>query len=45
MSDLLNKTIEIESGNDVITLDLSSLDHRPGLNKNFNTVLINLLDY
>ncbi len=32
---LLNKTIEIESGNDVITLDLASLDHRPGLNKKF----------
>lgn len=32
---LLNKTIEIESGNDVITLDLASLDHRPGLHKKF----------
>jgi ligand-binding sensor domain-containing protein len=32
---LLNKTINIESGNDVITLDLASLDHRPGLNKKF----------
>jgi len=32
---LLNKAIEIESGNDVITLDLASLDHRPGLNKKF----------
>ncbi len=32
---LLNKSIEIESGNDVITLDLASLDHRPGLNKKF----------
>jgi len=32
---LLNKTIDIESGNDVITLDLASLDHRPGLNKKF----------
>jgi len=32
---LLNKTIEIDSGNDVITLDLASLDHRPGLNKKF----------
>jgi hypothetical protein len=32
---LLNKTIVVESGNDVITLDLASLDHRPGLNKKF----------
>jgi len=32
---LLNKTIEIGSSNDVITLDLASLDHRPGLNKKF----------
>jgi len=32
---LLNKTIEIESGNDVITLDLASLDYRPGLAKKF----------
>jgi ligand-binding sensor domain-containing protein len=32
---LLNKTIEIESGNDVITLDLASLDFRPGMAKKF----------
>jgi ligand-binding sensor domain-containing protein len=32
---LLNKTIEIESGNDVITLDLASLDYRPGLAKKY----------
>jgi len=32
---LLNKTIETDSSNDVITLDLASLDHRPGLNKKF----------
>lgn len=34
-SSLLNKTIEIASGNDVITLDLASLDHRPGLAKKY----------
>ncbi|WP_019025915.1 ligand-binding sensor domain-containing protein [Colwellia piezophila] len=32
---LLNKTIEIDSGNDVITLDLASLDYRPGLAKKY----------
>jgi len=32
---LLNKTIKIESGNDVITLDLASLDYRPGLAKKY----------
>jgi AraC family chitin signaling transcriptional activator len=32
---LLNKTIEIKSGNDVITLDLASLDYRPGLEKQY----------
>lgn len=32
---LLNKTIDIESGNDVITLDLASLDYRPGIAKKF----------
>ncbi|PKG85781.1 hypothetical protein CXF85_03085 [Colwellia sp. 75C3] len=32
---LLNKTIEIESGNDVITLNLASLDYRPGLEKQY----------
>ena len=32
---LLNKTIEVASGNDVITLDLASLDYRPGLAKKY----------
>lgn len=32
---LLNKSIEIKSGNDVITLDLASLDYRPGLTKKY----------
>ncbi|MCP4322932.1 MAG: hypothetical protein GY787_14005, partial [Alteromonadales bacterium] len=32
---LLNETIEINSGNDVITLDLASLDYRPGLEKKY----------
>ncbi|WP_232771403.1 ligand-binding sensor domain-containing protein [Colwellia sp. 12G3] len=32
---LLNKTIEIESGNDVVTFDLASLDYRPGLAKKY----------
>jgi len=32
---LLNKSIEIESGNDVVTLDLASLDYRPGLAKKY----------
>ncbi|WP_033093493.1 ligand-binding sensor domain-containing protein [Colwellia psychrerythraea] len=32
---LLNKSIEIDSGNDVITLDLASLDFRPGLAKKY----------
>lgn len=32
---LLNKTIKVESGNDVITLDLASLDYRPGLAKKY----------
>ena len=32
---LLNKTIKIASGNDVITLDLASLDYRPGLPKEY----------
>lgn len=32
---LLNKTMSIESGNDVITLDLASLDYRPGVPKQF----------
>ena len=32
---LLNKTIKVKSGNDVITLDLASLDYRPGLKKQY----------
>jgi len=32
---LLNKTIEIASSNDLITLDLASLDYRPGLAKKY----------
>lgn len=32
---LLNKTIQVASGNDVITLDIASLDHRPGLRKKY----------
>lgn len=32
---LLNKSISIKSGNDVITLDLASLDFRPGPEKKF----------
>lgn len=32
---LLNRTINIDSGNDVITLDLASLDYRPGLEKQY----------
>ena len=32
---LLNKTIEIDSANDVITLELASLDFRPGQEKQF----------
>lgn len=32
---LLNKSIKIDSGNDVITLDLASLDFRPGLAKKY----------
>lgn len=32
---LLNKTIKIASGNDVVTLNLASLDYRPGLAKKF----------
>jgi AraC family chitin signaling transcriptional activator len=32
---LLNKTINIASGNDVITLDLASLDYRPGVTKQY----------
>lgn len=34
-SHLLNKTINIASGNDVITLDLASLDYRPGVTKQY----------
>ncbi|MBL4899330.1 MAG: hypothetical protein JKX76_06740 [Colwellia sp.] len=36
---LLNKTINIASGNDVITLDLASLDYRPGVTKQFRYTL------
>ncbi len=32
---LLNKTINISNSNDVITLDLASLDYRPGLAKKY----------
>jgi ligand-binding sensor domain-containing protein len=32
---LLNKTIKVASSNDLITLDLASLDYRPGLAKKF----------
>jgi len=32
---LLNKTIKVASNNDLITLDLASLDYRPGLAKKF----------
>ncbi len=38
---LLNKTMSIESGNDVITLDLASLDFRPGASKQFRYRLNN----
>lgn len=36
---LLNETIKINSGNDVITLDLASLDYRPGLEKQYRYTL------
>jgi len=36
---LLNKTINITSGNDVITLDLASLDYRPGVTKQYRYTL------
>ena len=36
---LLNKAIKINSGNDVITLDLASLDYRPGVNKQYKYTL------
>ncbi len=32
---LLNKAINIDSGNDVVTLDLASLDYRPGVDKQY----------
>ncbi|MCJ8295501.1 MAG: hypothetical protein MJK15_13950 [Colwellia sp.] len=32
---LLNKTIKVASSNDLITLDLASLDYRPGLGKKY----------
>ena len=38
---LLNKSININSGNDVITLDLASLDYRPGVKKQFRYRLNN----
>ncbi|OUR62006.1 hypothetical protein A9Q74_06025 [Colwellia sp. 39_35_sub15_T18] len=38
---LLNKTMSIASGNDVITLDLASLDFRPGAPKQFRYRLNN----
>jgi len=38
---LLNKTIKVNSGNDVITLDLASLDYRPGVNKQYRYTLNN----
>lgn len=36
---LLNKAIKINSGNDVITLDLASLDYRPGVEKQYRYTL------
>jgi len=36
---LLNKAINIDSGNDVITLDLASLDYRPGVEKQYRYTL------
>lgn len=36
---LLNEAIKINSGNDVITLDLSSLDYRPGAKKKYQYTL------
>ncbi len=36
---LLNKAIYIDSGNDVITLDLASLDYRPGIAKQYQYTL------
>ncbi|MFQ3191859.1 MAG: AraC family chitin signaling transcriptional activator [Paraglaciecola sp.] len=36
---LLNKAINIASGNDVVTLDLASLDYRPGVTKHFSYTL------
>lgn len=36
---LLNKTINIDNGNDVITLDLASLDYRPGVDKQYRYTL------
>lgn len=38
-SHLLNKAIKIDSGNDVITLDLASLDYRPGVDKQYRYTL------
>ncbi|MFT6248757.1 MAG: ligand-binding sensor domain-containing protein [Cognaticolwellia sp.] len=36
---LLNKAINITSGNDVVTLDLASLDYRPGVTKKYRYTL------
>lgn len=36
---LLNNTINIKSGNDVVTLDLASLDYRPGITKQYRYTL------
>jgi hypothetical protein len=36
---LLNKTINITSENDVVTLDLASLDYRPGVSKQYRYTL------
>ncbi|MBL4941678.1 MAG: hypothetical protein JKY81_08435 [Colwellia sp.] len=36
---LLNKAIQVNSGNDVITLDLASLDYRPGITKQYQYTL------
>lgn len=38
-SHLLNKAIQINSSNDVVTLDLASLDYRPGVAKTYRYTL------
>jgi len=40
-SQLLNKSIKVNSANDVITLDLASLDYRPGIDKQYRYTLNN----